>query len=112
MFEKFNIMFCGGRTSKTNNSSKKIAVKVTDEKRGRKIGLVVSSIQELKDKAINLLFKTGEIIHNNDLFIQLEDGTEVDDDDYLLSLNSNSLLIISTTKPSPHKGELNSILSI
>ena len=33
MFEKFNIMFCGGRTSKINNSSKKIAVKVSDGKK-------------------------------------------------------------------------------
>jgi hypothetical protein len=79
--------------------SKKLPVKITDEKRSRKVGVIVSSLLDLKKKSNDLL----HVITNSDdwdsLFIGLEDGTEVSDDDYLFSLQNNTLLIIYEAKP-------------
>ena len=77
-------------------SSKKLPIKVTDEKRSRKIGLTVSSLDDLKKKANDVL-NLGTSDYKS-LSVYLEDGTEVLDDSYLFSLH-NILLTISCAKP-------------
>ncbi|XP_057374036.1 DNA fragmentation factor subunit beta-like isoform X2 [Daphnia carinata] len=78
---------------------KKLPVKVTDEKRSRKVGLVVTSLIDLKKKSHDV-FKVPADSHNLDsLFVVLEDGTEVSHDAYLFSLVNNTLLIIYHKKP-------------
>lgn len=76
----------------------RLAVKVTDEKRSRKVGLVVTSLTDLKKKSHDV-FKVLADSHNLDsLFVALEDGTEVSDDGYLFSLAHNTLLILFQVK--------------
>ncbi|KAK4015666.1 hypothetical protein OUZ56_030643 [Daphnia magna] len=76
----------------------RLAVKVTDEKRSRKVGLVVTSLTDLKKKSHDI-FKVLADSHNLDsLFVALEDGTEVSDDGYLFSLAHNTLLILFQVK--------------
>ena len=79
--------------------SKKLSVKVTDEKRSRKIGLIVSSLLDLKKRSNDLLHVITSSGDWDSLCVGLEDGTEVPDDDYLLSLQNNTLLIIYEAKP-------------
>ncbi|KAI9556671.1 hypothetical protein GHT06_016461 [Daphnia sinensis] len=77
----------------------KLPVKVTDEKRSRKVGLVVTSLIDLKKKSHNI-FKISVDSYNFDsLFVALEDGTEVSDDGYLFSLMNNTLLIVFQGRP-------------
>ena len=79
--------------------SQKLQVKVTDEKRSRKIGLIVSSLVDLKKRANDILKVITSSNNWDSLCIGLEDGTEVPDDDYLFSLQNNTLLIIYEVKP-------------
>ena len=79
--------------------SKKLPVKVTDEKRSRKIGLIVSSLVDLKKRSNDLLSVVTGSKNWDSLYIGLEDGTEVSNDDYLFSLKNNTLLIIYKAKP-------------
>lgn len=90
MLKTLGNIFC----ERTQSPNKKLPVKVTDVKRTRKIGLIVSSVAELLKKARSLLVGDQESI-----FVALEDGTEVVDDEYLLTLASNTLLVVSPTKP-------------
>jgi len=73
----------------------KIPFKVTDVTRSRKVGVVISCLAELKKKA-NQLFGIG---NEDNLKVFHEDGTEVCDDGYLMSLKKHSLLIVSPKKP-------------
>ena len=52
---------------------------------------------ELKNKACTLF----RLDQTSELFIYLEDGTELSDDKYLLSLKDQSLIIVSNAKPAP-----------
>ncbi len=76
---------------------KKLPVKVTDEKRSRRIGLTVCSLLDLKRKANDVL-KITTTDGWKSLSVSLEDGTEVLDDSYLFSLQ-NTLLTVSREKP-------------
>ena len=69
----------------------KISIKVTDAKQARRFGLVVSSVDELLKRSC-AFFNINVSV--NELYVSLEDGTEVTDDSYLLSLTPQSLLII------------------
>lgn len=77
----------------------KLPVKVTDEKRSRKVGLVVSSLIDLKKKSHDLLKVSADSYNLDSLYVALEDGTEISDDEYLFSLANNTLLIIFQGKP-------------
>ena len=81
----------------------KIPFKVTDVTRSRKVGVVISCLAELKKKA-NQLFGIG---NEDNLKVFHEDGTEVCDDGYLMSLKKHSLLIVSPKKPPLRYGTLN-----
>lgn len=79
-------------------SIQKLPFKVTDIKRSRKIGVVVSCLAELKKKANQLLCIGNE----DNLKVFHEDGTEICDDDYLMFLKKHSLLIVSPKKLRPY----------
>ena len=89
------------RTNEKNTI--KIALKVTDEHRTRKIGVIVSSLLELKKKSNKLFSLCSSEDKCEALCVTLEDGTEVCDDSYLFSLQKQTLLITSNSKPPPIK---------
>jgi hypothetical protein len=69
----------------------KIAIKVTDAKQARRIGLVVSSVDDLLRRSCAFFNINASV---DELYVALEDGTEVSDNSYLLSLTPQSLLIV------------------
>ncbi|CAH2037894.1 unnamed protein product, partial [Iphiclides podalirius] len=70
--------------------------KVTDVKREKKIGVAAENLQELIEKSCK---KLGFNVSCADcrLFVA-EDGTQVDDDDYLATLPPQTLFILLTSK--------------
>lgn len=82
-------------SNRNDEQQSKLAVKVTDEKSTRKIGITVSSLGELKSKT-SILFG---LENASEVHISLADGTEVADDSYLFSLKSHTLLVVSKAKP-------------
>lgn len=79
--------FCG---------SNKFPVKVTDEKRSRKVGFIVSDLADLKKKANNLFQMTNPSSPES-LSVFLDDGTEISDDGFL-KCQGNQLLIVTSKK--------------
>lgn len=76
--------------------SKKFPVKVTDEKRSRRIGFTITCLTDLKKKANDLL----KVVNPDDwesLLVYLEDGTEICDEEFLIS-QCNKLFIITPSK--------------
>ncbi|KAI5746736.1 hypothetical protein M8J77_006943 [Diaphorina citri] len=64
--------------------------KIIDYKRERKVGVVASSLQEIKRKAQDKLSNTSDNIK-----ILLEsDGTEIDEEDYFCTLENNTTLMV------------------
>ena len=68
--------------------------KVSDESLNHRKGVACKNLQELKDKIL-VKFSLQNDGDSGDYKIYTEDGTEIDDDEYLMSLPSNTLLIVS-----------------
>ncbi len=84
--------------------------KVTDEKKTRRIGVAVSSLLDLKRKSNKVLCLCPSDAECDSLCVTLEDGTEVCEDSYLLSLQKHTILIVSWSKPLPIKqGEVDNV---
>ena len=77
--------------------------KVTDDQRTRRIGVAVSSLHDLKRKSNKVFCLCSSDAECDSLCVTLEDGTEVCEDSYLLSLQKHTLLIVSCSKPLPIK---------
>ena len=68
--------------------------KVSDESLNQRKGIACKNLQELRDK-IHDKFPIAADGDIGNYKIYTEDGTEIDDDEYLMSLPSNTLLIVS-----------------
>ena len=68
--------------------------KVSDENFNQRKGVACKNLQELKDKILER-FSLKNDGDSGDYKIYTEDGTEIDDDEYLMNLPSNTLLIVS-----------------
>lgn len=68
-------------------------IKLSDPKKSRKVGVVVKNLSDLKEKAHSRLAFSADIPHKS-LRAYLEDGTEIEDDEYLLTLH-NQLVIVA-----------------
>ena len=68
--------------------------KVSDETLSQRKGIGCKNLQELKDKIHQKFSYKGDGDSGN-YKIYTEDGTEIDDDEYLMNLPSNTLLIVS-----------------
>ena len=68
--------------------------KVSDESLNQRKGIACKNLQELRDK-IHDKFPIAADGDSGNYKIYTEDGTEIDDDEYLMSLPSNTLLIVS-----------------
>ena len=69
--------------------------KVSDEKFNQRKGIACKNLQELKDKILERFSLKNDGGDSADYKIYTEDGTEIDDDEYLMNLPSNTLLIVS-----------------
>lgn len=69
-----------------------IPIKLTDPKKFRKVGVVVNSLTDLKEKAHFRLGFPASIRHES-LRIFLEDGTEIEDEEYLQTLNNQVVIV-------------------
>jgi len=70
-----------------------------EDKRYRRKGIFAVDISDLKTKTIQR-FKLPQ---KTDIKIFLEDGTEVEDDDYLESVPAHTLLVVSESSPKKRK---------
>ena len=68
--------------------------KVSDESLNQRKGIACKNLQELRDK-IHDKFPIAADGDSGNYKIYTEDGTEIDDVEYLMSLPSNTLLIVS-----------------
>ena len=68
--------------------------KVSDENLNHRKGIACKNLQQLKDKIVER-FSLKNDGDSGDYKIYTEDGTEIDDDEYLMNLPSNTLLIVS-----------------
>lgn len=71
---------------------KRIPVKVTNIKRSRKIGIIISDFDDLKKKANEYLCVTNPDDWKS-LRVFLEDQTEITSLEYLLSVSSHLLIV-------------------
>ena len=75
--------------------SKMKGFKVSDENLNQRKGIACKNLQELKDKIHQKFSFKNDGGDSGKYKIYTEDGTEIDDDEYLMSLPSNTLLIVS-----------------
>ena len=69
--------------------------KVSDETLSQRKGIACKNLQELKDKIHQKFSYKSDGDSSGNYKIYTEDGTEIDDDEYLMNLPSNTLLIVS-----------------
>ena len=70
--------------------------KVSDEKTKQRKGIACKHLEELKEKIWQKFYEEkGEDEDKEKLKIYTDDGTEVDDSEYLMNLPANTLLIAS-----------------
>ena len=91
--------------------TKKVPVKVTDQRRSRRVGLVVSSLSDVKKKA-NDIFNVTDKDKWESLCVCLEDGTEIVEDNYLRILNDKLLIVSSSQSVSMNPGKSCNPISI
>ena len=68
--------------------------KVSAEKTNQRKGIACRSLKELRGKICEKFYGDGDEDRKR-FQIYTEDGTEVEEDEYLMSLPSNSLLLVS-----------------
>lgn len=76
----------------TPNKSPVIPVKLSDPGKTKRFGVVVKNLKDLKEKAHSRLAFSPEVPQES-LRLFLEDGTEIVDDDYLLTIHNQIVIV-------------------
>ena len=90
-----SVVRCGMCLHSKEASSMMKGFKVSDETLSQRKGIACKNLQELKDKIHQKFSYKNDGDSSGNYKIYTEDGTEIDDDEYLMNLPSNTLLIVS-----------------